>query len=1087
MVQPFIIITAANAQYFELVQGTIESIRQKPQGQEVIMGFFDLGCTPEQVQWLEEQVDIIQQADWEFDFPGRNEAPEYLKGLLARPFLPKYFPGFDIYFWIDADAWVQDWRAVELFIQGAEYNRLAIVPEIDRGSQFQYGGLPWWWQWVYQQYSSVCDQEVAKRLCNYPLINAGVFALHKDAPHWQIWAAYLNQGLQKSISLFTDQTALNLTVYEDLFAETELLPAWCNWTCHCGLPAWDSSNNCLVEPYLPYTPIGILHLTSAKHDRVQLVTTERKLVEVTVRYSSQIEPIIVESKDTTKELVKQTFIKQRLNSEIVQALQQTALPSGDYVSPGLAIVRPDQYFPHMIIGDTSRCQWPYLRREIPHNWYVDKRYPFIGFISRDEAQILYNTALKFKGKKALEIGCWLGWSTCHLALAGVELDVIDPILAKPEFYESVSNSLEAAGILDSVRLIPGYSPQKVDEIAVENQRQWSLIFIDGNHEAPAPLNDAMACEQLATKDALILFHDLASPDVTQGLDYLKQRGWQTMIYQTMQIMGVAWRGNVEPVIHQPDPNITWQLPEHLQGYAVSGISAPTPGDIELTTELFRLVEKLNEQIIHPSLDREFNQKKLVKLIQQGQGYFNRGNFEQALVAFQEVIQLNPTSVVANKHLNWLSWQQGDIQQSIKYHRLAQSGTEIFASSDNKEFQQLFSAVRHYTMLSEARLFSLYSLAKQICLDDIPGNFVECGTWRGGSAALLAFVSKHYSLRPRLLYAFDTFAGMPEPRDVDRHQGIPANDTGLGVGTLKASILEGLAQVCQALDVRDIVVPIQGLFSQTLPQHQSEVDNIALLHADGDWYESTMDILNNLFKQVVNDGIIQIDDYGFWEGCRQAVHEFERSQGLSFGLRIIDDTGVWFRQEGTTYSDCNHWRTLWYLAQAAEKMGDRGLAQKGARGTLKLAPRLAAAEEMLARQQWQKDFQEQINLRKINLIIFPDWSQSEESLLSDIARVIRGILSHPDSSKMTLLVETSNISEEEANMALSTVFMNLLYEEDLEITDELEIALLSNLSNWQWEALRQQVNSRIRMNKENTSAIIAARMTDLPLWQSSIRI
>ncbi|NET60865.1 MAG: tetratricopeptide repeat protein [Symploca sp. SIO2E6] len=1100
LVQSLIIITAANAEYFELAQGTIESIRHKPQGQGVIIGFFDLGCTPEQLQWLQEQVDIIKQADWEFDFPGRNEAPEYLKGLLARPYLPKYFPGFEIYLWIDADAWVQDWRAVDLLIQGAEYGGLAIVPEIDRGSQFPYGGLPWWWQWVHKQYSSVFDEEVAGRLCSYPLINAGVFALHQDAPHWQVWAKYLHQGLQKSISLFTDQTALNLTVYEDLFAQTELLPAWCNWTCHCGLPAWDSSKHYLVEPYLPHTPIGILHLTSTKHNRVQLITTNKKLVEVTVRYASQIEPR--ELNDSTEDVVRQAFIEQRRNSEIIQAIQQTALPTGDYIAPGLATIRPDQCFPNMIVGDTSRCQWSYLRREIPHNWYVDQRYPFIGFLSRDEAQILYNTALKFKGKRALEIGCWFGWSTCHLALAGVELDVIDPILAKPEFYESVSNSLEAAGILDSVRLIAGYSPQKVAEIAAEEQRQWSLIFIDGNHEAAAPLNDAIACEKLATEDALIIFHDLASPDVTQGLAYLKQQGWQTLIYQTMQIMGVAWRGKVEPVTHQPDPQINWQLPEHLQGYAVSGISAPR--DTQLITKLLHYVEELDDQIIHQPLDRDFNQRQLVELIHQGQADFSQGNFAQALVAFQAAIELNPNSVIANKHLNWLFWQQGDLLLSIKYHRLAQSGTEVFqrrqkaegrsrkvltanpvqdlalTDKDFSEFQQLLSAIRPYTMLSEARLFSLYSLAKQICLDDIPGNFVECGTWRGGSAALLAFVIKHYSLRPRLLYAFDTFAGMPEPRDVDKHQGIPANDTGLGVGTLKAPILEGLAQICQTLEVRDLVVPVEGLFAQTLPQYQSEISNIALLHADGDWYESTMDILNHLFEQVVKDGIIQIDDYGFWEGCRQAVHEFERTQGLSFGLRIIDDTGVWLRQEETSYAECNHWRNLWYLAQAAEKMGDLGLAQKAAHATLKLVPRLTAAEAMLTRQQWLEDFTEQLKLRAINLIIFPDWNQPEESLLTDMAGVMRGILTDPDSSNLTLLIEASNIAEEEADMVISTVVMNLLYEVEVEMTTEPEISLLRNLSKWQWEALRQQVNGRIRINKENTAAIIAAGMGDLPL-------
>ncbi|GAB1540363.1 hypothetical protein NUACC21_30320 [Scytonema sp. NUACC21] len=88
----------------------------------------------------------------------------------------------------------------------------------------------------------------------------------------------------------------------------------------------------------------------------------------------------------------------------------------------------------------------------------------------------------------------------------------------------------------------------------------------------------MICEQFAEPDALILFHDLSSPDVCQGLDYLKAKGWQTMVYQTMQIMGVAWRGNVEPVIHQPDTTINWHLPPHLQSYPVSGIIQPVAID-----------------------------------------------------------------------------------------------------------------------------------------------------------------------------------------------------------------------------------------------------------------------------------------------------------------------------------------------------------------------------------------------------------------------------------------------------------------------------------------------------------------------------
>ena len=100
--------------------------------------------------------------------------------------------------------------------------------------------------------------------------------------------------------------------------------------------------------------------------------------------------------------------------------------------------------------------------------------------------------------------------------------------------------------------------------------RWSLFFIDGLHEVPGPIQDAVICDQAAETDALILFHDLASPDVAQGLDYLRDRGWNTLVYQTMQIMGAAWRGKAQPAAHQPDTGVAWSLPAHLQGYKVSG-------------------------------------------------------------------------------------------------------------------------------------------------------------------------------------------------------------------------------------------------------------------------------------------------------------------------------------------------------------------------------------------------------------------------------------------------------------------------------------------------------------------------------------
>jgi predicted O-methyltransferase YrrM len=217
----------------------------------------------------------------------------------------------------------------------------------------------------------------------------------------------------------------------------------------------------------------------------------------------------------------------------------------------------------MVIGDRNNCRWPYLRREIPHNWYVDSRAPTIGFASRDEAHILYNIALLFQNQMALEIGCWLGWTACHLALGGVKLDVIDPILARDEFRKSVNHSLAAAGVLEHVHLVAGASPLAISEIAGAKSRKWALIFIDGDHNHPGPIQDAVACEALAEQNAMVVFHDLISPDVARGLEFYRAMGWKTRIYQTMQIMGIAYRGSISPPQHYPDPAVNWVMPEHL--------------------------------------------------------------------------------------------------------------------------------------------------------------------------------------------------------------------------------------------------------------------------------------------------------------------------------------------------------------------------------------------------------------------------------------------------------------------------------------------------------------------------------------------
>jgi FkbM family methyltransferase len=265
-----------------------------------------------------------------------------------------------------------------------------------------------------------------------------------------------------------------------------------------------------------------------------------------------------------------------------------SLPEGDYVSPGLKIVRPDAHFPYLGIADKSIVRWEHFRRDIPHNFWSDRRYPDCGFLNRDEAQILYNSALQFRGRRGLEIGCWMGWSACHIALAGVLLDVIDPLLEEKVFRDSVLFSLRSAGLLKRIELFVGKSPELVEELAIKEGRRWSFLFIDGSHTAPDPLNDARIAVQFAEPDALVLFHDVVSPEVAEGLDFMRESGWNTMIYQTTQIMGVAWRGNVEPVRHIPDPKVAWTVPDHLSGYTVSGKDNPQRKEPVLSGRFHRI-------------------------------------------------------------------------------------------------------------------------------------------------------------------------------------------------------------------------------------------------------------------------------------------------------------------------------------------------------------------------------------------------------------------------------------------------------------------------------------------------------------------
>lgn len=291
------IICAANARYFPLLRQAVQSVNDAGLRDRLALSVLDLGLEPAQRDALAPLVDAIAPAEWDFDFPGRDQFPDYFKAMTARPHLPRYFPGHDIYMWLDADAWVQDAGAIDIYLQAADRGLLAVTPEFDRSySAFYKRPRPYRRTQNFRAYRWNYGWGVADRLARNPILNSGVFALSGAAPHWQMWQDALKRALcrwapfrsrQSLYAHVSEQTAMNYMVYAD-GAPVTMLPATCNWFCGKGLPMWDAAAGLLVEPNAPHQPLGIVHLAGdGVQDRVfDLKTTEGRAISSRLTYDA---------------------------------------------------------------------------------------------------------------------------------------------------------------------------------------------------------------------------------------------------------------------------------------------------------------------------------------------------------------------------------------------------------------------------------------------------------------------------------------------------------------------------------------------------------------------------------------------------------------------------------------------------------------------------------------------------------------------------------------------------------------------------------------------------------------------------------
>ena len=265
----YTIVSLADANYFDLLNELVNSILQFKESDDVDICILDAGLTDEQKTTLSKKVKQIKKAEWDIEVPGyKIGKKEWLKSQVSRAFLPKYFPGYKKYLWIDCDAWVNDWNSVELYFKACENGKLGITQTLGPGYKIM-SKVKWLFgkialiksQNFKHAVSSKIGIDKARKLAFAPHINIGVFSLEKNSRGWDIWQKNLKQTLNAGNIFGSEGLAINMSVYIDDL-KTEFLPLNCNWITSNLLPKYDEKNQTFVEPYLPNHKIGIIHLAA---------------------------------------------------------------------------------------------------------------------------------------------------------------------------------------------------------------------------------------------------------------------------------------------------------------------------------------------------------------------------------------------------------------------------------------------------------------------------------------------------------------------------------------------------------------------------------------------------------------------------------------------------------------------------------------------------------------------------------------------------------------------------------------------------------------------------------------------------------
>jgi hypothetical protein len=299
------IVTLSDSGYFHLLEELIDSILVFEESKNIDICVLDAGLTEDQISKIKNKVYAIEKARWDIPVSSfKVKGKEWLKSQVSRAFLPNYFPSFDKYIWIDCDAWVQSWFAIELLSKASDNGKLGIVSMSDRHTG-RVARIEWFFRNLgfvkSQNYkhakSSGFPEDICRHIALQPHLNIGVFSLEGSSPIWAVWQKNLEKALSKGKIFGSEQVAMNISVYSDK-VPVDVLPYYCNWIPNADNTKFDSIKDKFVEGYTPHHEIGIIHLAGGikvggedmrlkKELTIKISTTNNSFVEKSFRFNKK--------------------------------------------------------------------------------------------------------------------------------------------------------------------------------------------------------------------------------------------------------------------------------------------------------------------------------------------------------------------------------------------------------------------------------------------------------------------------------------------------------------------------------------------------------------------------------------------------------------------------------------------------------------------------------------------------------------------------------------------------------------------------------------------------------------------------------